>query len=263
MEEPPSLPPPVESVEPVGPRQPSMSLFARLLNVFAVPGEVFDDVKASVPSIANWLAPAFLYLVVGVVGALLISSQPAVQQQIRDMQDRMIQKMVDKGMLSKEQAERQQAGSAVGAKVGAVLTPAFTAFAGPVIWALIIWLLGAKLLRAKFDFIKALEVAGLANAIAILGEIVHTLLVVGLGDMFASASPTLLMKNADPQKPSFALAAVFNITTIWLLAVRSIGLARLAGVPFVRAAWWIFGIWIVWMAVIVGVAQLFRSLFGF
>lgn len=256
-------PSPVIATEPAQPRQPTMSLGARLLNVFAVPGEVFDDIKASVPSLANWLAPAFIYLLVGWVGAWLMYSQPAVQQQMQEIQDQMVQKMVDKGWIPKEQAERQMASSNVGSKIGPYFEPVFSAFAGPVIWALILWVVGLKVFKAKFEFIKALEVTGLANAIAVLGAIVHTLLVVGFGNMFASASPTLLMKDANPQHPTFAVMAVFNITTIWLLAVRSIGLARLCGVPFARAAFWIFGVWFLWMGVIIAVTQAIRSAFGF
>ena len=31
--------------------------------------------------------------------------------------------------------------------------------------------------------------------------------------------------------------------TFWLLAVRAMGLARLSGVSFIKAALWVFGIW--------------------
>ena len=263
MEEPPALPTATDPPQPAQPRQPAMSLTARLLNVFAVPGEVFDDVKASVPSISNWLAPAFLYVIVGCVGVWLMYSQPAVQQQMQEMQDQMIQKMVDKGMMTKDVAEKQQAGSAVGMKIGPYLAPLFGAFLSPVLWALVLWIVGLKVFKAKFEYMKALEVTGLANAIAVLGDIVHTLLVVGLGNMFASASPTLLMNNADPQNPTFAVAAVFNITAIWMLAVRAIGLSKLCGVPFVRAAFWVFGLWFAWMAVIIGISLAIKSAFGF
>lgn len=240
-----------------------MSLAARLLNVFAVPGEVFDDVKASVPSLSNWLAPAFLYMLVGCVGAWLIYSQPAIQQQQQELADKMIDKMVEKGMIPKERAEQQMSASAVGSKIGVYFVPVFGAFVSPVVWALVIWVAGRKMFKADFEFIKALEVAGLANAIGILGDVVHTLLVVGMGDLFTSASPVLLMKGSDPQTMKFSVAAVINVTTIWLLAVRSIGLARLSGVPFLRAAWWIFGLWFLWMSFVIAIAQGFKAAFGF
>jgi hypothetical protein len=240
-----------------------MSLPARLLNVFAVPGEVFEDVRASVPSLANWLAPAFLYLLVGWVGAWLVYSQPAVQQRMQEMQTQLIQKMVDKGMIPKDQTEKQMAGARIGMMIGPYLEPMFEAFVLPVLWALVLWGVGRMVFKANFEFIKALEVSGLANAIAVLGDLVHTLLVVGLGNMITSASPATLMNGADPQKPTFAVLAVFNITTLWLLAVRSVGLARLCGVQFMTAAFWVFGIWFLWMGLAIGFSQMVRSVFGF
>src|SRR5512138_1699306 len=153
-------PPPLTEIQPPVPRQPSMSLAARLLNVFAVPGEVFDDIKAAVPSAANWVVPSLLLLIVGCLGVSLIYSQPAIQQQIQDMQDQMIQKMVDKKILTQEQAEKSQAGNAVGAKVGPYLGVVFTAAVGPFWWGLIIWMVGSKILKGGFEFMKAVEVAG-------------------------------------------------------------------------------------------------------
>lgn len=248
-------------MEPVRPRQPSMSLPARLLNVFAVPGEVFEDVKASVPSLGNWLAPAVLYLLVGWVGAWLISSQPAIRQQQQEMADKMMDRMVEKGFISKEQAERQASANAVSSRIGVFFVPVMGAFVSPVLWALVLWGVGLRVFRAKFEFIKALEVAGLANTIAVLGDLVHTLLVVGMGNMFASASPALLLKDQDPQKMSFAVAAVLNVTTIWILIVRSIGLGRLCGVSVMRAAWWVIGLWLLWTTLMLGLAQMVMSLF--
>jgi len=66
MEEPPPIPEPILAPEPQPalPATPKMSLPARLLNVFAVPGEVFEDVKASVFCSSNWLIPALLFLAV-------------------------------------------------------------------------------------------------------------------------------------------------------------------------------------------------------
>ena len=36
---------------------PASSLAARLTNVFVSPGEVFEEVKVSPPTVSNWLVP--------------------------------------------------------------------------------------------------------------------------------------------------------------------------------------------------------------
>lgn len=256
------LPPLLPPVEAPALRPPAMSLAARLLNVFAVPGEVFEDVKASIPSNANWLVPSLMFLVVGCVGAWLIFSQPAIQQQQREMTAQMLQKMVDKGIMKQEQVDQALDNSSVGSKFGGYFAPLFGAFVSPIWWALVLWLVGTQVFKAKFEFIKALEVSGLANAIAVLGEVVRILLVVGLGDMLASPSPALLVKHTDPQNPSFALLTVLNVTTIWMLGVRSVGLARMAGVPLGRAAVWIFGVWIAGTMLLVGFGLAMKSVLG-
>jgi hypothetical protein len=51
-----------------------MSLGARLTNVFIGPWEVFEEVKQGPPSLANWLVPALLLCLVGVVSAFVIFS---------------------------------------------------------------------------------------------------------------------------------------------------------------------------------------------
>ena len=63
--------------------KPAMSLTARLFNIFADPGEVFESVKTSKPAVANWLVPALIYPLAGMISVVVIFSQPAIVQQIQ------------------------------------------------------------------------------------------------------------------------------------------------------------------------------------
>lgn len=91
---------------------------------------------------------------------------------------------------------------------------------------------------------KAVEVVGLANMIIVLDSVLRTLLVVVMGNLYASASPAMFVKNFNPQNTLHALLLYINVMTFWLLAVRAVGLARLARTSFVKAALWVFGMWI-------------------
>jgi hypothetical protein len=255
-------PPPILETEPAAPKPPAMSLFARLLNVFAVPGDVFQEVKHSVTCAGNWLAPALLLIAAGWLGAYLIYSQEAIQQRVREMNDQVIQKLVDSGKLPKEQAERQRQASEVGAKISPYFGPVFVAFVTPFAWGFILWLIGNKALKGNFTYMKGVEVAGLANAVAVLESIVTTLLCVSLSSPFASPSPALLVKDFDPQNPSQALLTVVNVMTFWVLAVRAIGVARLSGAPFLKAAIWVFGIWLGYTGLLIGIGLGVKSLLG-
>ena len=264
MEEPPHIPEPIaaSATQAVPPGPPRMSLPARLLNVFAVPGEVFEDIKGSVACSTNWLVPALLFLAVSWVSAWLILSQPAVQQQMREMSDRVMQKLVEQGRLTQQQADMQRRSSDIGSKVGSYISATAVAFITPFGWGAILWLLGTKVFKGSFPFMKAVEVVGLASTISVLGVIVKTLLVIGLGNMFAGANPTLLVKDFDPQKPSHAVLAVIDLTTFWVLAIRALGLAKLSGAPFLTAAWCVFSVWFSYTAALLGIGLAVRAAFG-
>jgi len=45
-------------------QRPSSSLAGRLLNVFAAPGDVFDGLKTANSSVANWLVPILIVMLV-------------------------------------------------------------------------------------------------------------------------------------------------------------------------------------------------------
>ena len=121
--------------------------------------------------------------------------------------------------------------------------------------------MGAGLLKGNFPYMKAVEVVGLANMIGVLEVIVKTLLIVGLGNLYASPSLVLLVKEFDPQNTVHSLLALVNVMTFWLLAVRGIGLARLSGVSFAKAAAWVFGIWAAYTGLLIGLAFVAKTAF--
>jgi hypothetical protein len=44
--------------------------------------------------------------------------------------------------------------------------------------------------------------------------------------------------------------------------VRAIGLARLAGVPVLKAAFWVFGVWLAYISLLLGLGLAVRAAFG-
>jgi hypothetical protein len=55
------------------PAEPS-SLFGRLFNMFAAPGELFDELRQSKPAHSNWVVPLLLSMVVGVLFSIVVFS---------------------------------------------------------------------------------------------------------------------------------------------------------------------------------------------
>ena len=162
--------PPILEGQPAMPEPPKTSLMARLLNVFATPGDVFEEVKASPFSVANWLAPALMFILVSWVGAGLILSQDSIKQQLSDLTAKAIEKQIEAKKMPPERAEAaRQVGEkygSIGAKISMVTGPVLAAFISPFWWGLILWL-GAKILRGNSSYMKAVEVAGLVNMIGV------------------------------------------------------------------------------------------------
>src|ERR1043166_1066450 len=235
-------PPPALDLPPAAPAQPAMSLASRLVNVLAAPGEGDDQIKGATPSVANWMAPAVLLILVSWIGAGLVFSQPVIQHQLTEIQDKAIEKMIQKQHLSNDQAEaaRQTAAkyAGLGTKITAAIAPVMAGILIPVWWGLLVWLIGTKAFKSQFPFMKAIEIAGLANMITVLEAIVKTLLILVTSSAFATPSLALLIKDFDPQNPSHGALSAVNVMTFWFLAVVAIGLARLAGAATGRAVVW-------------------------
>jgi hypothetical protein len=243
-----------------------MSLPARLFNVLATPGEVFEYLKSARVSTANWLVPALLAIVVSWLGAWVVFSQDSIQQQLREITDQAIEKQIQKQHLSDQQAEQARLiggkFGAIGTKIAASAAPVFIAMIIPFWWGLLLWLIGTKAFKADFSYMKAVEVTGLSGMVGVLDSILRSLLILIMGNLFASPSLALLIKQFDPQNPVHGLLAAINIMSFWALALRALGLARLSGVGFGRAAVWVFGTWALLTGVFSGFGFAMQKMFA-
>jgi hypothetical protein len=259
MEQPQLTPEPL----PETPPSPTMSLGGRLLNVFATPGDVFQEVKTASVSTANWLVPALILIAVSWVSTWLVFSQESIKHQLSDITDQAIQKQVEKAHMSEQQAEQARAmgekWAGIMAKVAAVLVPVFVGFVTPFFWGLIVWLVGAKVFKGDFPFMKAVEVVGLVNMINVLDAIVRTFLIIGFGNLYAAPGLVLLVKDFDPQNTTHALLSLVNLTTFWVLGLRAMSLARLSRVTFTKAALWVFGIWAAYTGFFIALGALLKA----
>ena len=184
-----------------------MSLAGKLMNVFAAPGEVFDEIKAAPPRVANWLVPVLIYAVAGVISVCILFAQPAIRQTIHDQQVKALDQQVQQGKMT--QAQEDQALQVMDKFMGPTMLAVFGSvamvmysFVSVFWWALVLWLLGRWFLKTRFAYLKAVEVAGLASIILVLGMILSTLLAVILGRLYAGPSLALLVSDFDPTRRS-------------------------------------------------------------
>ena len=101
---------------------------------------------------------------------------------------------------------------------------------------------GRVFLKTHFEFLKALEVAGLTSIILALGAVITTLLIAASGD--AGARPALSLFAAKSSGRVHALLDAMNFFHLWTTTVLAIGLSRLSNVSFKESAFWVFGYWV-------------------
>ena len=175
--------------------------------------------------------------------------------------------MVQAGQLTQQQADQQKemAEKFMGPtvmKISGSVAAVFWSFARVFLWALVLWLLGMWLLRVRFGYLKAVEIAGLAGMIGALGTLVKLLLQVNLSNLMSSPSLALAVKTFDPKNPWHLVLAGLNVFDLWELGLLALGLARLAGVQFARAALPVFGGWVLLSSAMISFAAVMQKLFG-
>lgn len=255
-----------ESPPPASPAAPT-SLWSRLANVFVDPGEVFEEVKTAAPSVKNWLVPTLIYGVVTALASVMILTQPEIVHKSREARAKAIDQQVAAEKMTREQADQALAAQEkfsgpTTMKIVGGIWGFIQAFIELVGWAILLWLIGRVCLKGRISFMKTVEVAGLAGMIATLEALLRVLLIVGTGNALASPSLALLVKDPSPQNKLFLALGLVNPVIYWLLAVRSIGLAKLCDVSIFKAAAWVFLLWLLLMGTCLGSSLALQAAFA-
>ncbi len=238
MEETPPPVVPAEGVPVEAPAKP-MPFTEKLTNVFAAPGELFDNVRDTPPTASNWLIPLILFVVVAVLMQQIIMHNATLVDQLKVQMTQKMEKQFEEsikaGRMTAEQADRAREQAEAFANPASPLFMAITAgsiliFTPVVLFALslIYWLMGKSIMKAKAPFMKVVEVVGLVFFIGILESIVTTIMAVGLENLHASPSRALaVLGNFSTDNKLHLLLSKVNVFTIWSLVVTSIGLGHL------------------------------------
>src|SRR5258706_12628067 len=214
-----SMTPPSEISDPlVSEPASSGSLVGRLLNVFAAPGEAFDQIKHAPVNHANWLAPAILFILASWLGGWLILSQDSIQQQLREVTDKALDRQTSHMSQSQAEQTRQVAEKygSIGRTITAAVGPVVTGFGVPVGWGFFLWLVAMFALKIKVPYMKFVELVGLGATISVLEAIARNLLIVVTGNLWSSVGPVLLIKGFDPENTVHSLLALLNLMTFWI-----------------------------------------------
>jgi hypothetical protein len=232
-----------------------MSFTDAMVNVFASPGEVFENVRQTPVTHKTWVVPTVLLVIIGALLAFVIMSNPAVSEQYRQQSKAQMEKQFDKqvqeGKMTQEQADRARAqAEQFSTPTMMIIWGLVVAVIGPFVilffLGLVYWLLGKTVMKATTPFFKTVEVVGLTFYINILESIVTVILIFGLGNAFATPSLALFIPNFSPDNRLDMLAGSANIFTFWILGVVSIGLSRVFQKDFPKVLILVVALWVLW-----------------
>jgi len=236
-------PTPAEQVKP-------MSFMEKLTNVFAAPGELYENVRLTPRTNSNWFVPWVIFAIVALIMGQLLLSNPSLTDQLGAVIKKQIDKQVQEGKVPPERAEQAYEQFA---KPGSLMFT-ITQVAGAVLGSLIVlfglgliyWLLGKTVMKASAPYMKVVEVVGLTFFIGVLEQIVTTVLMFVFDSIFASPSLALFVSQFDLENKFHLALSKFNVFSFWSMAVVSIGLSKLFQRDFAKVFVLVLVLWVLW-----------------
>ena len=209
------------------------SLGTKLVNMFVSPGQVFEEVVAAPPSLANWIVPVGL-VCLSSLATLAVSMRPEVAATT-------VNQLLDAGRVNQLEATTLSAQWQNVSRAALVIAPLVA-----TIWsAFVVWFMGKVFLKSQFAFRKALEVTALSGTILVLGAALSGLLAAATGEASARPALSLLCLKLPQESMLRAACGLLDCTHLWATGVLAIGFSKLAGVTFKESAFWVFGYWFV------------------
>ena len=108
----------------------------------------------------------------------------------------------------------------------------------------VLWFLARAVLKLPVRYGKALEVAGLASVVALIGNVAVVALTVNFGKTFSNGGFALSVTDFESTGHQMLVAVAQNALNFWLIAVLGTGLARLTGLPWFRGTFLVVTYWI-------------------
>jgi hypothetical protein len=227
------------------------SVFSKLFNIFASPGEVFESIKTAPKKTALWVIPCIFAIVIGIVFTFVVFSDPNIQLQMRERMEKQLDKQIAEGKIPPERVEatREQmekmTGGAMFRVFGSIGTIVYVVGSLLVV-SLAFFLVGKFVFKVAVPYGKVMEVVGPSFMVNfVLGSIVTMLTVLAMGSLYATPGLALAIGEFNPENKVHLLLSSINIFTVWYLAVLSIGTGKLFNVQTGKAATWVVGLWIV------------------
>lgn len=235
----------------------------KMTGIFTEPSSTFEKIAHFPVKTVDWILPVILLLIIVSLTQILVMSNEEIYYQARQKQKEQIQKtfdeMVEKGQLTREQANQQMEGAEQRMEMGRGPIGYVFQTVGIFIFGFIIFFIVALIyfLLAKFalggngGYTSALVASGLTAYISIIQIVLASILALAFGRLINDVSVASLA-NIDKSTITGWLLGKIDPFSIWAYSVTSIGLAKMfksnstTKYFIVVFAVWILGSLLIW-----------------
>jgi hypothetical protein len=245
---------------PVQPEE-ELSHTDKLTGIFTEPTSTFERIAKFPPKTIDWLLPLIVLLFIISITRVLVMSNEEVAYQVKQMQEKSMNEMVEKGVLTREQADQQIEQSAKfsqGPVAWVIQTVSIFIFGSIVFFfvALIYFFFANFALKGEGSYSSALVASGLSAYIAIIQIVLASILAMAFGRLISDVSVASLASIDKTTITGFVLGKV-DPFSIWAYSITSIGLAKMFRSDSTAKYFiLVFGIWILGTFLLWGIGKL-------
>jgi hypothetical protein len=227
-----------------------MSFSEKVMNIFASPGELYENVRLTEKTTSNWLVPLVIFIVVAAIMSQLMIHNASLADQLGATIKKGFDKQVQEGKMPQERADQAyeqfaKPGSTMFtiSQLGgiAIMTPIVLFVVG-----LVYWLIGRSAMGARVPYLKVVEVVGLTFFISAIESIVTILMMYAMDSIHATPSLGAFVTNFDIENKMHLALSKVNVFTFWNLAVTGIGLSKLFQRDLPKVLVLVVALWILW-----------------
>lgn len=239
----------------------------KMTGIFTEPASTFEQTAKFPAKTIDWLLPVLLLFFIVSLTQILVMSDEEIYFQASQKQEQQIQKtfdeMVEKGQMTREQANQQMESARERMKMGRGPVGWILQTVGILIFGFIVFFFVALIyfLIAKFAFkgnggyTSALVASGLTAYISIIHIVVAAILALAFGRFINDVSIASLT-NMDKSEISGWLLGKVDPFSIWAYSVASIGLAKMFRSDSTAKYFiLVFGVWILGSLLLWGIGK--------
>ncbi len=204
----------------------------KLVGVFSEPGAMFAKTSNFPAKNSDWVVPLLITIAATILSIIVSFSNPAVKQEMRAENEKQIQKLVEEGRMTQEQADQQidMTEKFMGGPLFYVTTSISTLVMMFIFFFIVagVFHLFAKLIfKGDAGFKYSMVAYGLPYYIIIIQIIVGLILTLAMGKIFRSTSVAAFL-DLDKKSILYFILSKLDIFSIWFYAVVGIGFAKMA-----------------------------------